>query len=120
MWVRWCLTWWGQTSPYPVHAHVTAGGPGGACTDADSDEARKGPGSAKGAPRGPSAIKTGPGVPEGVRLGVRTARSHITGPIRGQGKGARHYGARGPPVRQSRPIKPGEPAGGPGPFKWHP
>ena len=59
-------------------------------------------------------------APEGVRLGVRTARSHITGPIRGQGKGARHYGARGPPVRQSRPIKPGEPAGGPGPFKWQP
>jgi hypothetical protein len=120
MWVRWCLTWWGQTSPYPVHAHVTAGGPGGACTDADSYEARKGPGSAKGAPRGPSAIKTGPGVPEGVRLGVRTARSHITGPIRGLGRGARHYGARGPPVRQSRSSKPGEPVGGPGPFKWQP
>ena len=37
-------------------------------------------------------------APEGVRLGVRTARSHITGPIRGQGKG---HATTGPGARRS-------------------
>ena len=71
---------------------------------------------------GLTVTQTVPRCPGGGGLAYRVGlrNSHITGPIRGQGKGARHYGARGPRVRQSRPCKPGEPAGGPGPFKWLP